>query len=412
VAVPNNLTDLFCSGHSALPDGRILVIGGHGADYNTDIGSADANIFDPATLQWILASRMTYRRWYGTSTTLPDGRILAMSGNDVSATSYVRTPEIYNPSTNVWTQFAAANLQLPLYPHMFVLPNGKLAYTGNTEGDSYPGPLSGSRDTRTLDLATGAWTTVVPSTIDGDSVMYAPGKVMKAGSSNDGCFNGGASVATTFIIDFNQSSPTWQQTASMAAPRTDHNLTILPDGSVLATGGGRIKNGCDISQPVYEAELWSPTTTAWTTMSAMATPRVYHSSAVLLPDGRVLVAGGGRDSSAPNELSAEIYSPPYLFMGLRPSISSAPSSMTYGAGFFVSTPNASTIGSVALMRPGAATHSFNQDQRFLNLSFQQAAGGITIQAPAGPNFAPPGYYMLFLVNQSGVPSLASFIRLQ
>jgi hypothetical protein len=242
--------------------------------------------------------------------------------------------------------------------------------------------------------------------------MYAPGKIMKTGTSNDGCFDGGASGSSTFVIDFNQPSAVWQQTASMADPRTHHNLTILPDGSVLATGGGKIKNGCDISQPVYEAELWSPVTTSWTTMSAMVTPRLYHSSAVLLPDGRVLVAGGGRDQSAPNELSAEIYSPPYLFKGSRPAISSAPSSTTYGAGFTVLTPNATTIASVALMRPGAATHSFNQDQKFINLTFQQTAGGITVQAPANSNLAPPGYYMLFLVNQSGVPSVAAFIQLQ
>ncbi len=411
-AVPNNYTNLFCSGHSALADGRILVLGGHGTDYATDIGSADVNIFDPISLQWTPASRMAYRRWYGTSTTLPDGRILATSGNDVSATSYVTTPEVYDPSKNIWTPITSANLQLPLYPHLFVLPSGQIAYTGNTEGDSYPGPLSGSRDTRTLDLSSWTWKTVVPSTIDGDSVMYAPGKIMKAGSSNDGCFNGGASVSATFVIDFNQPSPLWQQTSSMAFPRTNHNLTILPDGSVLATGGGMMKNGCDGSEPVFAAELWSPTTQTWTTMSAMATPRLYHSAALLLPDGRVLVSGGGRDQGAINELSAEIYSPPYLFKGARPSITSAPSTATYGSSFFVSTPDGAAIGSVALMRPGAATHSFNQDQRFINLSFQQTAGGITVQAPANANLAPPGYYMIFLVNQSGVPSISVFIQLQ
>ena len=412
VPEPNNYTDLFCSGHSALADGRILVLGGHGTDSATDLGSADVNIFDPISLQWTPASRMAYRRWYGTSTTLPDGRILATSGNDVSATSYVTIPEIYDPSTNVWTPLASAGLQLPLYPHLFVLPSGNLAYTGNTEGDSYPGPLSGSRDTRTLNLTSGAWTTVVQSTIDGDSVMYTPGKIMKTGSSNDGCFNGGASVSSTFVIDFNQPTPVWQRTAPMAFPRTNHNLTILPDGSVLATGGGMMQNGCVGSEPVFGAELWSPTTQTWTTMSAMATPRLYHSTALLLPDGRVLVSGGGRDQNATNQLSAEIYSPPYLFKGSRPSITSAPSSATYGSSFYVATPDGAAIGAVALMRPGAATHSFNEDQRFINLSFQQTTGGITIKAPVNGNLAPPGYYMIYLVNQDGVPSVAAFIQLQ
>ena len=412
VAVPNNVTDLFCSANISLPDGRILIVGGHGVDYNTDIGTADANIFDPATLQWTSAARMAYRRWYGTATALPDGRVLALSGNDVSATSYVVTPEIYNPTTNIWTPVPSANLQLPLYPHMFVLPNGKLAYTGNSEGDSYPGPLAGSRDTRILDLTSSAWSTVVPTTIDGDSVMYAPGKIMKAGSSNDGCFNGGASSATTSVIDLTQASPTWRQTASMAFPRTNHNLTLLPDGSVLAIGGGMIKNGCDSSIPVYAAELWSPATATWTTLSAMVTPRVYHSTAILLPDGRVLAAGSGRDQAEPNQLSAEIFSPPYLFKGTRPAIGSVASSTTYGASVAVTTPDAATIASVSLMRPGATTHSFDQAQKFVSLSFQQSTGGITIQTPATSNLAPPGYYLLFLVNKSGVPSVGSFIRLQ
>jgi hypothetical protein len=412
VAVPNNVTDLFCSANVALSDGRILIVGGHGVDYNTNIGTADVNIFDPMTLQWTSAARMAYRRWYGTATVLSDGKVLALSGNDVNETSYVVTPEIFNAATNVWTPVPAANLQLPLYPHMFLLPNGKLAYTGNSEGNSYPGTLAGSRDTRILDLTSSSWTTVAPTTIDGDSVMYAPGKIMKAGSSNDGCFNDGNSSATTFTINLNLASPAWQQTASMAYPRTHHNLTILPDGSVLAIGGGMIKNGCDNSIPVYPAELWSPATATWTTMSAMVTPRLYHSTALLLPDGRVLVAGGGRDQAEPNQLSAEIYSPPYLFRGARPAITSVPSTTTYGSTIAVSTPDGSTIASVALMRPGATTHSFDEAQAFVNLSFQQTAGGITIQSPANSNLAPPGYYMLFLVNQSGVPSIASFIRVQ
>ena len=336
----------------------------------------------------------------------------ATSGNDTNDASYVITPKIYNPATNIWTLFTAANLQLPIYPHMFVLPNGKVAYTGNMEGDSYLGPLNGSRNTRILDVNSGAWTTVAVTNIDGDSIMYAPGKILKAGSSNSGCYDNGASVATAYTIDLTQASPAWQQTASMAAPRTNHNLTMLPDGSVIAIGGGRNKDGCENSPPVYEAEIWSPITKTWATMAAMATQRLYHSTAVLLPDGRVLVAGGGRNQSAPNELSAEIYSPPYLFKGARPSVTSVPGSATYGSNFSVSTPDAGSIASVALMRPGATTHAFDEDQRFLNLTFQQGSGGITVQAPANANLAPPGYYMLFLINQSGVPSVASFIKIQ
>src|SRR5438445_655734 len=144
----------------------------------------------------------------------------------------------------------------------------------------------------------------------------------------------------------------------------------------------------------------------------MQTPRMYHSTALLLPDGRVLVAGGGRD--APQEvdqLSAEIYSPPYLFNGSRPTITSAPSAINYGTGFFVATPDAGRVASASLVRLGSVTHAFNMNQRFVPLALQPAAGGLTIQPPGNANIAPPGDYMLFIVDTNGVPSVAPIVRL-
>jgi hypothetical protein len=198
----------------------------------------------------------------------------------------------------------------------------------------------------------------------------------------------------------------------MAFPRGHHNLTLLPDGTVLVTGGGRTTDGTNLAEAVYEAELWSPVTETWTTMAPMQIPRLYHSTALLLPDGRILSAGGGRFNPIEiDQPSAEIYSPPYLFRGPRPTIAAAPTTVQYGTTFFVGTPDATSIARVTLVRPGAVTHSVNMDQRFLNLTFQQAAGGLEVQAPANPTLAPPGYYMLFLVNTGGVPAVATFVSL-
>jgi hypothetical protein len=213
------------------------------------------------------------------------------------------------------------------------------------------------------------------------------------------------------VIDMNQPTPAWQQTASMSFLRTFHNLTILPDDTVLASGGETTKEGYILANAILQPELWSPLTQTWQTMATMQIPREYHSSAILLPDARVLVAGGGRDAGATDELNAEIYSPPYLFKGPRPTITSAPSLVAHGSTFLVATPDAASIASVALIRPAATTHAFNQEQRFLNLTFQQANGGLNVQAPANSNLAPPGFYLLFLLNGSGVPSMASFIQL-
>ncbi|MCI0350770.1 MAG: DUF1929 domain-containing protein, partial [Acidobacteriales bacterium] len=169
--------------------------------------------------------------------------------------------------------------------------------------------------------------------------------------------------------------------------------------------------GIDYANSVLAAELWSPDTKTWRTLASAQNGRLYHGNAVLLLDGRVLVAGSGR-LGAPPQLNAEIFSPPYLFKGPRPTISSIPASATYNSTFFVETPSAAAITSVTLLRLSATTHAFNMDQRILRLSFSQAAGGLNVVAPANSNLAPPGYYGLFILNGSGVPSIAGVIRIQ
>src|SRR5262249_23663086 len=157
------------------------------------------------------------------------------------------------------------------------------------------------------------------------------------------------------------------------------------------------------------AEMWSPVTETWTTMASGQSPRFYHSGALLLPDGRVLVAGGGR--SGDDQLFGEIYSPPYLFKGRRTVLSASPPTAQYGTNFVVQTPDAARIAKVSLIPLGSVTHTFNMNQRFVPLNFQSLSGSLDVQAPANGNLAPPGYYMLFIVDDSGVPSVAAFVRL-
>jgi hypothetical protein len=144
-------------------------------------------------------------------------------------------------------------------------------------------------------------------------------------------------------------------------------------------------------------------------MAAQTIQRTYHSTAVLLPDGRVVSAGS--DNGAPTQVTYEIYSPPYLFNGPQPVISAAPTSITYGSQFSITTANASTIASMALVHPGATTHADDFDQRYVNLTFTVGNGTLTATAPANGNLAPPGYYMLVIVNTSGVPSVMPFLQL-
>jgi hypothetical protein len=189
------------------------------------------------------------------------------------------------------------------------------------------------------------------------------------------------------------------------------NATILPDGKVLVTGGSTSDAFGDPRGAVYNAEMWDPATGSWSTLAAMSVRRVYHSTAVLLPDGRVLTAGG--QDAGGLHYDAEYYSPPYLFVeGARPTIGSAPESVVYGETFTVGTPDAADITKVTLVGLSSSTHEFNQNQRFVSLVFSPTADGtgLSVTVPSNPSIAPLGYYMQFILYSAGVPSVAKMVR--
>jgi hypothetical protein len=407
-AVPYGGLNLFCSSHTPLPDGRILVAGGHIDAY---VGTKTTTIFNPATNTWTDVQPMSYARWYPTVTKLGDGRMLVVSGATncpecrdptVTHNGIADLPEIFNPASNSWSVLSGASLKLPLYPHLYVLPDGRV-FAATTAED----PIA----SRVLNVATQTWSVVDPAVRDGgSSAMYLPGKIIKSGSARNPDYPAANASATTWVIDMTQPSPTWRQVQSMAFPRTQHQLTVLPDGAVLATGGSRNSDVYDQGNAVLAAELWDPATEQWRTLSSGVAPRLYHSSAILLPDGRVEIAGGGHpaDFGIP-EYRSEIFSPPYLFKGPRPTISSAPSQASYGQQFFVGTPDSGTISKVALIPQPTVTHAYNSNPGYVPLTFTTGAGGINVTAPANGNVAPPGRYMLFLIGSNGVPSVAAWV---
>jgi hypothetical protein len=217
---------------------------------------------------------------------------------------------------------------------------------------------------------------------------------------------------TAELIDLNAGNPVWRYTRPMAHARRQFNATLLPDGSVLATGGTSAAGFSDPAGGVRAAEVWDPETETWNEMAGSGVIRVYHSTTLLLPDGRVLHSGSGDGANLPRELSAEIFSPPYLFRGPRPVIVEAPGSVTYGQSFYVATPDAPRVVRATLVRLGSVTHGFDQNQRFLELSLQRAAGGLTVTAPASGRLAPPGDYLLFILTGPGTPSVAKVVRIR
>ncbi len=386
---------LFCSGHAFLPDGRLLVTGGHLSDHH---GLPDANIFDATTRGWTGVAPMSRGRWYPTSTTLPDGEVLTLAGRDEEGAE-VEIPEVWTGSH--WRSLTGAARALPYYPRAFVAPNGLVFYAGELAQTSYLDPAG-----------TGAWTPVATSRYGrrdyGSAVMYRPGRVLIVGGSDP---PDGPPTSTAEVIDLTSTTPAWRYTGSMAHARRQFNATLLADGSVLATGGTSAGGFSDPGGAVHLAEVWSPATEVWSPLAGNRVTRVYHSTTLLLPDGRVLHGGSGDGVGLPRELSAEILSPPYLFRGPRPSITDAPDAIVYGQPFSVTTVDAPRIVRATLVRLGSVTHGFDQNQRFLELSFQRAAGGLTVTAPSSGSVAPPGHYMLFFLNGNGVPSKARIIRI-
>ncbi len=386
--------DIFCSGTSVLADGRVFIAGGHiyqGAIQPTQ-GVANTTIFDPASSSWTEGPVMSQDRWYPTTTLLGDGTVIICAGTMHSRTS-ATSVDHYNPVSNAITTLpSTANKSMVTYPRVKLLTSGLLAWT------NFP-------TTCFLDPAAAKWTNG-PKLNSGsrgvvDMSVLLPGltTIMEMGGSTTSGVTG-----TAELLNLSATPPAWEYTASMHFPRLWGNAVLLADGTVLMVGGGTASY---YDGPILTPEIYNPATGTWTEMAAQTAPRMYHSTALLLPDGRVLSAG---QSSGKYENTGEIFSPPYLFNGARPVISQAPGTLGYGQAFTVTTPQAASISRVALVKAGAVTHSNNFDQRYVNCTFTISGGTLLVTSPPDVNHAPPGWYMLFLVNSTGVPSVASWVQ--
>jgi hypothetical protein len=397
--------DMFCNGMVVLADGRVLVNGGN-LQYDPFHGQLRNAVFDPITNVFTDVESMAHGRWYPTVTTLGDGRVMTFSGlNETGGTN--TAVEIYTPGSG-WSPEYAAGWTPPLYPRMHLLPDGNVFYSGSGTGS------------RIFNVAAKAWSAVTATTrysgtrTYGTSVLlqltpanaYRP-KVMIMGGGNP-------ATSTTEIIDLGATTPQWQSGPPMSQPRIEMNATILPNGKVLAVGGST--NDEDAATASLNADLYDPATNTFASAGANAYPRLYHSGSLLLPDATVLLVGGNPQRGS-YEQRMEIYSPAYLFnadgtAANRPAISGVtPGAFHYGGAFQVQTPNAANISSAVLVRPGAPTHAFDMEQRLVGLSYTVGAGVLNVTAPPNGNVAPPGYYMLFLIDAAGVPSVATFVQL-
>jgi galactose oxidase-like protein/Kelch motif protein len=409
---------LTCSGHSFLSNGNLLVVGGGG--FGPRPGANKGFKFDPVAEIWTKTTGDMGRvRWYPTAVTTGDDRMLVVGGWDENAILQ-NDIEVYDETLDSFVTVSGATLGFPnLYPGLHLLPNNILFYT-RTGWGSASGAAPASNDSSSYfhfsGPTVGNWNSIAPSTINrakGMSVMIYRNtcphtRILVVG----GCDSSGSGInSAAEIIDVSFLSPAsaWALTAPLPDTnlRRQCNAVLLPDNTVFVAGG--------VSTPNSPSMLFDPVNNTWSPMADLPSVRMYHSVMILLPNGKVMMSGWANDASSG---TIELYSPPYLFKGTRPTISNAPATVNFGQQFTVATPDATSIVKVTMVKPMAVTHQTESNQRVIELSFLHDhvhPNNLIVAAPDGgiPHaFAPRGYYMLFVLNSAGVPSVASWIRLQ
>jgi hypothetical protein len=470
VTSPQNLPsqNLFCGGQAFLADGRLLVAGGtvawpevpgdqalpagkpHGHHYS---GERVTYIYLPRQKKFVQVKNLKFQpgstslgggRWYPTLVTLHSGQVWAVGGHpDISDTFEGRhnnnTPEYYSPSTDDWTLTTAARtspggVNTDSYPRFHLLPDGTLIgdTAGLSDGNRLFDPFSGTWiaapfstpgnwDAAFYDFGSSATSVLLPL-VPPD---YTPRVLLANGALAFLCNVEGKSFAATSA-----------RQGSAAGKQRIHGCAVqLPTGAVLITGGVSYHlhptlADTNFARGVYETEIYDPggfgNPEGWTTLPAgeqSSVLRGYHSVALLLPDGRIWAGGSTEgqtevkgsttiDQSGAAEHRAEIFSPSYVTQANRPTITGCPANIGYNMAFTVTTPQAGSISRVAVTRCGSITHAFNSDQRYVGLNFTKGSGSLTVTAPPDAKIAPPGYYMLWIIDSQGrVCQLAKFIRI-
>ncbi|WP_236666636.1 LamG-like jellyroll fold domain-containing protein [Nocardioides baculatus] len=436
--LPNaTYTDLFCSMQVQMPHRRsTMTVGGDdGLGGNAPNDSAIGVTSYSTNSGLRNEAPMNYPRWYPTGTTTPDGSVVVQGGalKGGPGGPGVLTPEIYRPDAgSSWKLLTGATSVQAYgsgggaanggenrwwYPRSFVAPtNGKLFTITGTQmfeldpsGDgaiTMRGGLGQGTPGNQGNLGN-------PVGATSTATMYRPGKILQVGGGTWSNGGGGAGARAGLTVDISggTDTPVVAATQPMKYARHWPTSTVMPDGNVIVTGGSRDNNGN--GGYVTNAEIWNPDTGVWKEVKIpYEHARLYHSIALLLPDGRIMIGGGGTPGPR-NYTDVEYYSPAYLFDGnsaaTRPQVTNAPKKVGYNGTFTMTSD--SPISRVTLVRNGSVTHGFNNDQNFQDLAFTQSGGTVTITSPTNGNYAPPGAYMVFLWSSTGTPSMAKIVQI-
>lgn len=362
-------------------------------------GIVDVWLFDPNSETWTRQPDTPLGRYYPTSTRLADGTVVVTAGLEIDGVTPNPTVELYTPpqpGTGVGTlQVVGPKHVTGNYPRQWVMPDGNMLQ------------VDGRKSYR-LDTQTWQWQNLLGLPVGngaGSAGLMLPGgpqgstRVLMIGG-----LKAGKGVTSTETYDYSNPAGGWAYGHPMPSPRTHMNVVQVPDGSAYGIGGN--SSGLyGVGQ--FQTMKYEPITDAWTNMALQTPRRAYHSTAVLLPDGRIMSAGD--TGAGGGKQLIDFYSPPYLFQGPRPVITGAPSRVSYGGTFAITTAGAAATRAV-LMAPGATTHADEMNARHVELAVTRTSTGFTATAPTD-RVAPPGYYMLFALTADGIPSIASWVHL-
>lgn len=415
-------SNIWCAGQTILGDGRVFLAGGNlrypdpnAAPGTTGFeGALSTYTFNPADNTWTRQPDMTNGRWYPTVTQLADNRAVITSGyNETGTQALNQAVEVFTPSLAAngagTIKTVATHNPTGFYPFQFLMPSGQMLQAGPYFGNTVL--LNPS--------AANAWTfSAIPNMRSshnayGNGISYTDASIAPIRQAI--IISGGADSTTVISnnewLDGVNPGAGWRSYPQWLQARHNSNTVILPDGTLFTVGGNSAPNTYDGA--LFESERYNKPAIdisgQWVRMASNSIPAAYHSSAILLPDATVLLSEDDRNPGAAGSHRAQIYSPPYLFKGARPKITSAPNAASSGQTVLV-TADVSNIASVALIAPGATTHGNDMHQRFVKLPIIKDGTNIRVTIPSSKSLVPPGYYMLFIVDPRGIPSAAKFIR--